>query len=86
MARSRLPDDDGGLQAAVRYLVALEGLQRQQFGAGGESDQSVDRVREGSVGRLVALTTSPELLPLEPLERHEIPYGRLEASIVVWEP
>jgi tRNA (guanine6-N2)-methyltransferase len=45
-----------------------------------------DRVREGSVGRLVALTTSPELLPLEPLERHEIPYGRLEATIVVWEP
>ena len=45
-----------------------------------------DRVREGSVGRLVALTTSPELLPLEPLERHDIPYGRLEASIVIWEP
>ena len=45
-----------------------------------------DRLREGSVDRAVALTTSPELLPLEPLERHEIPYGRLEASIVVWEP
>ena len=46
----------------------------------------VDRLREGSVGRLVALTTVPELLPLNPTERHDIPYGRLDASIVVWEP
>ena len=45
-----------------------------------------DRLREGSVDRAVALTTSPELLPLEPVERHDVPYGRLEASIVVWEP
>ena len=45
-----------------------------------------DRLREGSVDRAVALTTSPELLPIEPVERHNVPYGRLEASIVVWEP
>ncbi|WP_181690875.1 THUMP domain-containing protein [Natronomonas sp. LN261] len=46
----------------------------------------VDRLEAGSVGRLVALTTSPELLPVDPTERYEIPYGRLDATIVVWEP
>ena len=45
-----------------------------------------DRVREGSVGRLVALTTRPDLLPLAFVDRHDIPYGRLDATIVVWEP
>ncbi|MFO7926280.1 MAG: THUMP domain-containing class I SAM-dependent RNA methyltransferase [Halobacteriota archaeon] len=46
----------------------------------------VDRLREGDVGRLVALTTKPELLPLEPTDRYDIPYGRLDATIVVWKP
>jgi len=46
----------------------------------------VDRIEEGDVGRLVALTTSPELLPIEPTARYDIPYGRLDAAIVVWEP
>lgn len=45
-----------------------------------------DRLTAGSVDRLVALTTKPELLPLEAVERHDIPYGRLDASIVVCEP
>jgi tRNA (guanine6-N2)-methyltransferase len=45
-----------------------------------------DRVREGSVDRLVALTTKPDLLPLEFVERHDIPYGRIDASVVVWTP
>lgn len=44
-----------------------------------------DRVLEGRVDRLVALTTKPEMLPLEASERYEIPYGRLDATIVVWE-
>ncbi len=43
------------------------------------------RVSEGGVGRLVALTTAPELLPFEPTDTHEIPYGRLDATIVVRE-
>lgn len=46
----------------------------------------VDRLREGDVGRLVALTTKPELLPIEPTDRYDIPYGRLDAAIVLWEP
>ena len=46
----------------------------------------VDRLEAGDIGRLVALTTSPELLPVEPTERYNIPYGRLDAAIVVWEP
>ncbi len=46
----------------------------------------VDRLRAGSVGRLVALTTAPDLLPLDPTDRYDIPYGRLDAAIVVWEP
>jgi len=46
----------------------------------------VDRLEAGDVGRLVALTTSPELLPLDPTERYDIPYGRLDAAIVVWVP
>jgi 23S rRNA G2445 N2-methylase RlmL len=46
----------------------------------------VDRLREGDVGRLVALTTKPDLLPIEPTARYDIPYGRLDAAIVVWEP
>jgi len=45
-----------------------------------------DRVREGSVDRVVALTTRPDLLPLEAAARHDIPYGRIDASIVVCEP
>ena len=45
-----------------------------------------DRVRDGSVGRLVALTTRPDLLPPAVEERHDIPYGRLDASVVVAEP
>ena len=45
-----------------------------------------DRVRQGSVGRLVALTTRPDLLPLAVEERHDVPYGRLDASVVVAEP
>lgn len=44
-----------------------------------------DRIRNGGVDRLVALTTKPELLPLETCAEYEIPYGRLDASIVVWE-
>jgi len=45
-----------------------------------------DRVRDGSVGRLVALTTRPDLLPLAVEERHDVPYGRLDVSVVVAEP
>lgn len=45
-----------------------------------------DRLQEGDVGRVVALTTNPELLPLAAIERHDIPYGRIDASIVVYEP
>lgn len=45
-----------------------------------------DRLVEGSVDRAVALTTKPEFLPLEPVERYDIPYGRLDAAIVVYEP
>lgn len=45
-----------------------------------------DRVRAGSVDRLVALTTKPDLLPLEPTERYDIPYGRIDATVVVWTP
>jgi 23S rRNA G2445 N2-methylase RlmL len=45
-----------------------------------------DRLREGDVDRIVALTTSPDLLPIEPTERREIPYGRLDASILVGAP
>ncbi len=45
-----------------------------------------DRLREGGVDRLVALTTKPEFLPLEPRERYELPYGRLDATILVCEP
>lgn len=43
-----------------------------------------DRLREGRFERFVALTTKPELLPLEPTERYDIPYGRLDASVVVY--
>ena len=46
----------------------------------------VNRLEAGDVGRVVALTTSPELLPVDPTERYDIPYGRLDAAIVVWEP
>jgi len=45
----------------------------------------VDELEAGAVDRLVALTTEPELLPLEPTTRYDIPYGRLDASIVVRE-
>ncbi len=45
-----------------------------------------DRVREGSVDRLVALTTRPDLLPLAVEERYDVPYGRLDVSVVVAEP
>ena len=44
-----------------------------------------DRLAEGDVGRFVGLTTAPELLGFEPTERYEIPYGRLDATIVVRE-
>ena len=43
-----------------------------------------ERVMDGSVDRLVALTTKPELLPLSPDEQHDIPYGRIDASVIVW--
>ena len=46
----------------------------------------IDRIEAGEVGRLVALTTSPELLPIDPTERYDIPYGRLDAAIIVWDP
>lgn len=42
-----------------------------------------DRLLEGDVGRLVALTTAPEMLPFEPTDRYDIPYGRLDATVVV---
>ncbi|MFQ3320328.1 MAG: tRNA (guanine6-N2)-methyltransferase [Natronomonas sp.] len=45
-----------------------------------------DRVREGDVDRLVALTTKPDLLPLDAVDRYDIPYGRIDAAIVVCEP
>lgn len=45
-----------------------------------------DRLREGGVDRFVALTTQPELLPTEPVERYDIPYGRIDAAIVAYEP
>lgn len=45
-----------------------------------------DCLREGAVDRAVALTIKPELLPLEPVERVDVPYGRLEAAVVVYEP
>ena len=45
-----------------------------------------DRVRDGSVGRLVALTTRPDLLPLAVEKRHDVPYGRLDVPVVVAEP
>ena len=44
-----------------------------------------ERVTAGDVDRFVALTTAPELLPFEPTERYGIPYGRLDATIVVRE-
>lgn len=44
-----------------------------------------EQITAGDVDRLVALTTAPELLPFEPTERYEIPYGRLDATIVVRE-
>jgi len=40
-------------------------------------------LRDGGVDRVVALTTKPDLLPIEPTERYDIPYGRLDASVVV---
>jgi 23S rRNA G2445 N2-methylase RlmL len=43
----------------------------------------VERLRAGNVARLVALTTKPALLPLDPDERHDIPYGRIDATVVV---
>jgi 23S rRNA G2445 N2-methylase RlmL len=46
----------------------------------------IEQVEAGTVDRLVALTTRPELLPIEPTDERTIPYGRLDASIVVWEP
>ncbi len=49
-------------------------------------DAFADRVRAGSVDRLVALTTKPGLLPLDPVERYDIPYGRIDTTIVVWAP
>lgn len=45
-----------------------------------------DRLREGSVDRCVVLTTKPELMPLEAVERYDVPYGRLDATIAVYEP
>lgn len=45
-----------------------------------------DRLREGDVDRFVALTTKPELLPMEPVERYNIPYGRIDAVVVAYEP
>ena len=42
-----------------------------------------ERLLAGDVDRLVALTTAPELLPFDPTERYDIPYGRLDATIVV---
>ena len=44
-----------------------------------------EQLSAGEVGRVVALTTAPELLPFEPTERYGIPYGRLDATIVVRE-
>ena len=61
------------------FGIRLEEDLRDLYGA------FADRVRDGSVGRLVALTTRPDLLPLEPLERHDVPYGRIDATIVVWD-
>ena len=45
-----------------------------------------DRLREGDVDQCVALTTKPGLLPLDPVERYDIPYGRIDAAVVVYEP
>ena len=45
----------------------------------------VDRLREGDVDRFVALTTKPGLLPLEPVERYDVPYGRLDAAVVAYD-
>lgn len=42
-----------------------------------------EQLISASVDRIVALTTAPELLTFEPTKRYEIPYGRLEATIVV---
>ena len=44
-----------------------------------------EQLSAGTVHRLVALTTAPDLLPFEPTERYDIPYGRLDATIVVRE-
>jgi tRNA (guanine6-N2)-methyltransferase len=48
-------------------------------------DSFWERLSEGSADRLVALTTAPDLLPFEPTDSYDIPYGRLEATIVVRE-
>ena len=61
------------------FGIRLEEDLRDLYGA------FADRVRDGSVGRLVALTTRPDLLSLEPLERHDVPYGRIDATVVVWD-
>lgn len=44
-----------------------------------------EQLSAGDVDRVVALTTAPDLLPFEPTDRYEIPYGRLDATIVVHE-
>ena len=46
-------------------------------------EEFATRLRDGNVDRVVALTTKPDLLPIAPTERYDIPYGRLDASVVV---
>ena len=84
----RVCEHDAPLRATLDADVVVTNL---PFGIRLEEDLRdlygavADRVREGSVRRLVALTTRPDLLPLEPLERHDVPYGRIDATIVVWD-
>lgn len=45
----------------------------------------VDRARTAGA-RLVALTTRPDFLGVDPVERYEVVYGRLETAVVVADP
>jgi 23S rRNA G2445 N2-methylase RlmL len=45
-----------------------------------------DRLVEGAVDRAVVLTTKPQFLPLEAVDRYDIPYGRIDAAVVAYEP
>jgi 23S rRNA G2445 N2-methylase RlmL len=44
-----------------------------------------ERLEAGNVDRFVALTTKPELLPLDPVERYDVPYGRIDAVVVAYD-